>query len=145
MSEHGRAVERTDDFYAQDKDGNVWYMGEESLERKNGRLVRADDSWQAGVDGAEPGIIMRATPQPGDVYRQEYYPAGGALDQARVLGQKTGVTVPYGRYQRPLTTIEWSPVEPQLEQKYYAPGIGEIEEQVVQGGHERFQLAAVMH
>jgi hypothetical protein len=53
------------------------------------------------------------------------------------------VTVPYGRYQRPLTTVEWSPVEPQLEQKYYAPGIGEIEEQVIQGGHERFQLVAV--
>jgi hypothetical protein len=120
-------------------------MGEDSLERKNGRLVRTDDSWQAGVDGAKPGIIMRGTPRPGDVYRQEYYPAGGALDQARVLGPKTGVTVPYGSYQRPLTKVEWSPVEPQLEQKYYAPGIGEIEEQVVQGGHERFQLVAVTH
>jgi hypothetical protein len=120
-------------------------MVEESLERKHGRLVRADDSWQGGVDGAKPGIIMRAAPQPGDVHRQEYYPPGGALDQARVMGPEAGVTVPYGSYKRPLTTVEWSPVEPQLEEKVYAPGIGEIEEQVIQGGHERFQLVAVTH
>jgi hypothetical protein len=145
VSAHGVPVERTFDWYAQDKRGNVWYMGEESLERTNGRFVRADDSWQAGVDGAKPGIIMRADPRPGQVYRQEYYPPGGALDQARVLAAKTSVTVPYGRYERPLTTVEWSPVEPQLEQKYYAPGIGEIEEQVILGGHERFQLVAVTH
>ena len=73
MSEHGVPVERTFDWYAQDKRGNVWYTGEDSLERKNGRLVRADDSWQAGVDGARPGIIMRDDPWPGEVYRQEYY------------------------------------------------------------------------
>jgi hypothetical protein len=145
VSEHGVAVERTFDWYAQDRHGNVWYMGEDSLERKHGRLVRADDSWQAGVDGARPGIIMRDAPRPGEVYRQEYYPLGGALDQARVLAARPSVTVPAGTYQRPLTTVEWSPVEPQLERKYCAPGIGEIEEQVIQGGHERFQLVAVTH
>jgi hypothetical protein len=145
VSEHGVPVERTFDWYAQDRRGNVWYMGEESLERKNGRLVRADDSWQAGVDGAKPGIIMRAAPRPGDVYRQEYYPPGGALDQARVMEAKPSLTVPYGTYRRPLATVEWSPVEPQLEQKLYAPGIGEIEEQAIRGGHERFQLVAVTH
>src|SRR5262245_58780522 len=68
VTEHGVPVERTFDWYAQDVRGNVWYMGEDSLERRNGRLVRADDSWQAGVDGAKPGIIMRGTPRPGDVY-----------------------------------------------------------------------------
>jgi hypothetical protein len=145
VSEHGKPVERTFDWYAQDKHGNVWYMGEDSLELKNGRLVRADDSWQSGVNGGKPGIIMQGNPQPGDVYRQEYYPPGGALDQARVLGASTSVTVPYGTYKRPLATVEWSPVEPQLEKKYYAAGIGEIKEQVVQGGHERFQLVAITH
>jgi hypothetical protein len=71
VSEHGKAIERTFDWYAQDKDGNVWYMGEDSLELKNGHLVRASDSWESGVDGAQPGIIMPANPKPGDVYRQE--------------------------------------------------------------------------
>jgi hypothetical protein len=85
VSEHGKPVERTFDWYAQDKQGYVWYLGEDSLELKNGRFVRASDSWQSGVKGAKPGIIMQGSPRPGDVYRQEYYPPAGALDQARVL------------------------------------------------------------
>jgi hypothetical protein len=145
VSEQGKPVERTFDWYAQDKQGNVWYMGEDSLELKNGRFVRAADSWLSGVNGAKPGIIMRGNPKPGDVYRQEYYPPGGALDQARVLGAGTSVKVPYGTYRRSLATVEWSPVEPQLEKKYYAAGIGEIQEQVVSGGHERFRLVSLTH
>lgn len=145
VSEHGKPVERTFDWYAQDKQGNVWYMGENSLELKNGRFVRAPDSWQSGVHGAKPGIIMRGNPQPGDVYRQEYYPPGGALDQARVLGANAPLMVPSGTYERALVTVEWSPVEPQLEKKWYAAGTGEIQEQVIQGAHERFQLVSVTH
>jgi hypothetical protein len=141
--EHGTAVERTFDWYAQDNHGNVWYMGEDSLERKNGRLVRASDSWQAGVNGAKPGIIMRGRPRAGDVYRQEYYPPGGALDQARIVGLTGPVRVPAGSFRRVLVTIEWSPVEPQLEKKFYVAGIGEVKEAVVQGGHEQFALAKV--
>jgi hypothetical protein len=143
VSEHGKPLERTFDWYAQDKHANVWYMGEDSLELKHGRLVRADDSWQSGVNGAKPGIIMRGNPQPGDVYRQEYYPPGGALDQARVLGHSTGVKVPYGSFKRVLTTLEWSPVEPQFEPKSYVAGVGDVAENVTQGGHERFQLVSV--
>ena len=144
VSEHGKPLERTFDWYAQDKRGNVWYMGEDSLELKNGRFVRASDSWEAGVDGAKPGIIMRGNPRHGDVYRQEYYPPGGALDQARVLGV-AHVVVPAGTFRRTLATIEWSPVEPQLEQKFYVAGLGEVMEQVVQGGDERFELVNVTH
>jgi hypothetical protein len=143
VSEHGKPIERTFDWYAQDKQGNVWYMGEDSLEMKNGRFVRASDSWRAGVNGAKPGVIMRGNPHPGDVYRQEYYPPGGALDQARVLGRSARVKVPYGTFERVLVTVEWSPVEPQLEKKYYEAGLGEVEEQVVQGEYERFQLVSV--
>ena len=145
VAEAGKPVERTFDWYAQDKDGNVWYLGENSLEMKNGRFVRASDSWQAGVDGAKPGIIIEGDPKPGDVYRQEYYPPGGALDQALVLRGHPTVVVPSGSYERSLPTVEWSPVEPQLEKKWYAAGVGEIQEQVVRGGHERFQLVAVTH
>ncbi|HET6643641.1 MAG TPA: hypothetical protein VFG93_10225 [Gaiellaceae bacterium] len=118
-------------------------MGEDSLELQHGRFVRADDSWQSGVGGAKPGIIMRGDPERGDVYRQEYYPPGGALDQARVLGRSATVKVPYGSFKRSLLTVEWSPVEPQLEQKSYVAGIGEVAEHVIQGGHERFQLVSV--
>jgi hypothetical protein len=143
VSEKGRAIERTFDWYAQDRQGNVWYMGEDSLELKNGRLVRADDSWQGGVNGAKPGVIMRWRPKAGDVYRQEYYFPGGALDQARVLGTSAVVRVPDGSSRRALVTVEWSPVEPQLEKKLYVRGLGEVDETVIAGGHERFRLIRV--
>ena len=139
----GTLLEKTFDFYAQDKQGNVWYMGEDARELQNGRFVRASDSWKAGVNGAKPGIIMRGNPKPNEVYRQEYYPPGGALDQGRVLGLGVSVKVPYGTFTKSLATIEWSPVEPQLEKKYYVSGIGEVKEQVTQGGHERFELVSL--
>jgi len=143
VSQHGKPLERTFDWYAQDKQGNVWYMGEDARELQNGRFVRASDSWKAGVNGAKPGIIMRGNPKPNEVYRQEYYLPGGALDQGRVLGLGVSVKVPYGTFTKSLATIEWSPVEPQFEKKYYVSGIGEVKEQVTQGGHERFELVSL--
>jgi hypothetical protein len=145
VSEDGRAVERTDDWYAQDKQGNVWYMGEDSFERQHGHFVKAGDSWKSGVNGAKPGIVMPAHPRPADAYRQEYYPPGKALDEARVLRLTGKLTVPYGSFTRLLVTSERSPLEPQTEQKYYAPGVGEIAERVVKGHHEEFQLISVTH
>jgi hypothetical protein len=145
VSEHGRAIERTDDFYAQDKQGNVWYMGEDSFELKNGHFVKASDSWRSGVNGGKPGIIMPAHPKPGDAYRQEYYPPGKALDEAKVLRLGASLTVPKGSFKNVLVTSEYSPLEPQTEQKYYAPGVGEIAERVVKGHHEEFKLVSVAH
>src|ERR671935_1895248 len=145
VSEHGRAVERTLDYYAQDKEGNVWYLGEDSFELKRGHFVKASDSWRSGVDGAKPGIIMPAHPKPGDRYRQEYYPPGEALDEAHVLGYRGPVTVPYGRFERSLVTSEFSPLEPQTEEKYYVAGVGEILERVVKGHHEEFRLVRITH
>jgi hypothetical protein len=133
VSEHGRAVERTFDWYAQDTQGNVWYMGENSLERRHGRFVRASDSWESGVDGGKPGIIMPGHPRLGEAYRQEYYPPGMALDEARVVSV------------RPLVTLERSPLEPQTERKYYVRGVGEVKETVVKGHHETFSLVSVTH
>jgi len=145
VSARGIPIERTFDWYAQDKQGNVWYMGEDSLEMKNGRWARASDSWTGGVHGGKPGIIMPGAPKPGAVYRQEYYRAGGALDQARVLSLNGKIGVRYGTYKHVLVTLEWSPVEPQLEQKYYVRGIGEVQEHLVQGGHESFRLVSLTH
>jgi hypothetical protein len=146
VSEHGAPVERTFDWYAQDEQGNVWYMGEDSLERKHGHFVTASDSWESGVKGAQPGIIMPADPQPGDAYRQEYYPPGEALDEARVISLDGSATVPYrGLHTGVLVTSERSPLEPQTEQKYYAPGLGEVDERVVKGHHEEFHLVGITH
>lgn len=145
VSQHGTVIERTFDYYAQDKQGNVWYMGELSLERQHGRLVKASDSWLAGVNGGKPGIIMPAHPRRGDAYRQEFYRPGKALDEARVVGHRGSVTVPDGTFTRPLVTLERSPLEPQTEKKYYVAGIGEVKEKVVKGGHEQFELVSVTH
>lgn len=142
VSEHGRPIERTFDFYAQDKQGNVWYMGEDAFELKNGKFAKASDSWRGGVDGAKPGIIMLAHPRAGMRYRQEYYPQGEALDEGHVLGYNARVKVPYGSFTHVLVTSDFSPLEPQTEHKFYAAGIGEISERVVKGHHEEFELVS---
>jgi hypothetical protein len=145
VAEHGKPVERTLDYYAQDRRGDVWYMGELSLEKRHGRFVKASDSWEAGVNGGKPGIIMPGHPRPGDTYRQEYYPPGQALDEARVIALRGSVRVPYGRVKGLVVTLERSPLEPQTEKKYYAPGLGEVAERVVKGHHEQFELVRVTH
>jgi hypothetical protein len=144
VSQNGQEVERTFDWYAQDKQGNVWYMGEDSREKQNGRFVEAGDSWTGGVNGAQPGIIMPGDPQRGDTYRQEYYP-GHALDQARVLGGGGALTVPYGSYENTLLTDETAPkLDPGVhEHKYYVAGVGDIKEQTVAGNHEEIRLVSV--
>jgi hypothetical protein len=146
VSSHGRPIERTFDWYAQDKGGNVWYMGEDTRELDHGRFVRQSDSWEAGVNGAEPGIIMPGNPKPGDAYRQEYYPAH-ALDQARVLGSGGPIKVRYGSYKDTLATVETSPkIDPGVrERKYYVAGVGDIKEHTVSGNHEQIQLVSIRH
>jgi hypothetical protein len=145
VSDPSGPVERTFDYYAQDDEGNVWYMGELSLEKKHGHFAKASDSWLAGVKGGKPGIIMPANPQPGDEYRQEYYPPGQALDEAHVVKLDGKATVPTGSYTGVLVTSEYSPLEPQTEQKYYVSGLGEVKERVVKGHHEEFKLVKVTH
>ena len=135
-------VERTFDWYAQDKQGNVWYMGENSLELKNGRFVRASDSWESGVNGGKPGIIMPGHPRRGDRYRQEACWARRSTSGAHA-GCRGAVTVPYGSFDKPSVTLEYSPLEPQTEKKYYVRGVGEVKETVVKGHHETFSLVSV--
>jgi hypothetical protein len=144
VSSHGSPIEKTFDWYAQDKYGNVWYMGEDTRELQNGRFVKMSDSWEAGVNGAKPGIIMPGNPQPGDAYRQEYYP-GHALDQARVLGSGGAVKVPNGAYAHTLATVETAPqIDPGVsERKYYVAGVGDVKEQTVRGNHEQIELISV--
>src|ERR671916_2146668 len=124
--EDGKLIERTYDWFAQDKKGTVWYFGEDTKEYENGKVVSTKGSWEAGVDGAKPGIIMPAAPKVGESYRQEYYP-GEAMDMARVLSLNASVTVPYGSFDHVLQTKEWTPLQPGFsEKKYYVRGVGPL-------------------
>ncbi|MBU0499388.1 MAG: hypothetical protein KJ558_01350 [Gammaproteobacteria bacterium] len=132
----GKLVERTDDWFAQDREGNVWYFGEDSKDYDNGKLVSTKGSWEAGVKGARAGIIMKANPNPGDTYRQEYF-RGEAEDWATVLSLDGRARIPLGSYQNLLSTKEWSALDkpPKYEEKFYARGIGHIMTRHVTGGH----------
>jgi len=120
----GVLTELTLDWYAQDAAGNVWYFGEDSTQYENGVPAGTEGSWEAGVDGALPGIVMPADPRPGDSYRQEYY-EGEAEDMASVMRLNAKASVPYGAFDGCLETKEWSPLEPgTVENKVYAAGAG---------------------
>jgi hypothetical protein len=139
----GQPEEKTWDWYAQDKNGNVWYLGEDSFDFVNGKWERSDGSWETGVDGAKAGLIMEAQPQVGDVYRQEYY-AGHAEDMAEVIGTDESVVVPYGSFQHALETSEWTPLEKRVvEHKYYVRDVGNVRTIMVKGGSEEEQLVSV--
>lgn len=133
----GKLEEMTLDWYAQDKHGNVWYFGKDAKEYKDGAVVSTKGSWEAGVDGAQPGIVMKANPTVGDTYRQEYY-KGKAEDMATVLSLSENASVPYGSYSKALMTTEWSSLDnpPVYEHKYYAKGVGFIMTKYVEGGYE---------
>jgi len=138
--EDGKAAEVTDDFFAQDDSGNVWYMGEATKEIDTGST---EGSWQGGVKGAKPGIIMEANPKVGDSYYQEFL-KGVAEDQATVVQLDASVAVPFGSFNNVLVTKEFTALEPGVvDQKYYALGIGDIKEQTVKGGNEILELVSV--
>jgi len=140
---NGQPSERTQDWYAQDDQGNVWYLGEAAFDFEHGQWVLADDSWQAGRDGAEAGIIMEAHPGVGDVYSQEDY-VGHAQDMAQVLSTDAVVHVPYGTFHDALFSKECTPLEPGvIDVKYYALGYGEVSEATARGGSAQLQLVDV--
>ena len=123
---NGELTERTLDWFAQDKDGNVWYFGENSEELSGGLVVDLGGSFAAGVAGAEPGIIMKAHPAVGDFYRQEF-DLGNAEDLAEVLSLSESVQVPAGNFNNCLETKETEALDPEaLEHKFYAAGVGNI-------------------
>lgn len=128
-------IEDTYDWYAKDAAGNVWYFGEDTKEYEDGGLVSTAGSWEAGVDGARPGIVMHAVqPETGSPYRQEYY-ACEAEDMAEVVSLSEAVTVPFGSFDGCLQILEFTPLEPGVnEYKYYAPGVGLVLEVDVNSG-----------
>lgn len=142
--ENGKLVEETLDWFAQDDAGNVWYFGEYTTEYKNGKVIGHEGSWEAGVDGALPGIVMLADPQVGDTYQQENAP-GIAEDMATVLSLDESICVPFGCFDNVLQTEDFTPLEPEfVEHKFYAPGIGLIKTVLVEGGEEVSKLVDIV-
>lgn len=146
VAKHGnQKLEKTFDFYAQDREGNVWYLGENTKAYgPNGRVASTEGSWESGVDDAEPGIIMEANPTVPDGYRQECL-KGQAEDSAWILSRGGELTVPYGTVQDVLRTMEFSPLEPKVvDKKIYGPGVGIVQEMTVAGGQETSVLVKVL-
>ena len=140
VTEDGEIVEDTTDWYAQDEWGGLWYLGEDTTEFENGEPVSKAGSWEAGVDGAQAGLIIPPSPEVGMSYRQEFY-AGEAEDLGRILSLDELVEVPFGSYDEVLMTRDWTPLEPDvLEHKFYAKGIGPVLELGLSGGVGREEL-----
>jgi hypothetical protein len=137
-------AENTTDWYAQDASGAIWYFGEDSKDYKNGVVVSTQGTWEAGVDGAMPGIIVAGKPRPGPTYRQEYRP-GVAEDMSKVLLTNGTQTVPAGTFKNVVETYDTDPLNPdKIERKFYAPGAGPVH--VVRTGsahHEEIKLTKV--
>jgi hypothetical protein len=141
----GRVVERTADWYAADRRGNVWYLGEDTATYdEQGRVESREGSWQAGVDGAVAGKVMPAHPRAAQAFRQEYY-RGHAEDQAWVVGRRASTRTPRGTMRHLVRTFEWTRLEPGVvSTKLYARGVGIVRERDVAGGSESFVVVAVV-
>jgi hypothetical protein len=140
VTEDGKLVEDTFDWYAQDDAGNVWYMGEDTAEFEDGKPATRSGSFEAGVNGALPGIIMPAEPEDDMTYRQEYY-EGEAEDTGEILAVGEQVQVPAGQHTDALLTKDANALEPKvLEFKMYAPHVGPVLAIGVSGGGGREEL-----
>jgi hypothetical protein len=145
VSSGGEVIEDTFDWYAQDADGNIWYLGEDTAEFEDGKVSSREGSFEAGVDGALPGIAMPGSPADGMAYRQEYY-KGEAEDNGEVLSIEEMADVPAGHYEHVLLTKDTIALEPDvLEYKLYAPGVGPVLVFGVSGGGGREELLSMTH
>jgi hypothetical protein len=144
VATHGATVlEKTFDYYAQDDKGNVWYLGEDTTHFLPNGKADTSGSFVAGVDGAQPGLIMEANPQIPDAYRQECF-AGDAEDSAWVVATAGSLRVPYGNVRNVLTTLEATQIEAgAYDEKVYGPGIGIVSERSLTGPAEFAQLVSV--
>jgi hypothetical protein len=140
---HGKPREVTNDWYAQDHQGNVWYFGENTKELdRHGHVTSREGSFKAGRKGAEPGVLFPGDPQVGTHARQEYY-KGHAEDHFKILDRNARVSVPYVSTHHAVRTKEWTPLEPNvIDNKYYVHGVGTVKEIAVKGPVERLHLVS---
>jgi hypothetical protein len=142
LYERGRLSERTTDWYTQDRQGNVWYFGEDTAELdEHGKVTSTEGTWRSSVDGASPGVFMHAHPRVGESGSRANF-KGHADDHYRVIGLFD--TLPGGRTANALLTQETTPLEPGVvDHKLYVGGIGTVLEQTEKGGDERNELVSV--
>ncbi|MEK6374024.1 MAG: hypothetical protein AABO58_15160 [Acidobacteriota bacterium] len=129
---YGRVAEDTYDWLAPQQDGTIWYFGEDTKEISPGGRVSTLGSWEAGISGGQPGILMPGQPQPGTPYRQEYGP-GAAEDMGQIVALNETVKVPAGTFTGCVKTKEWSLLESGHEYKWYAKGVGLVKEEATGG------------
>src|SRR5215470_13706248 len=139
---NGRLLEKTTDYYAQDKQGNVWYLGEKTAAFSHGHVDHSG-SWLAGVHDGEPGIVMKAHPQVPDAYRQEFL-RGQAEDTAWIVNRGGSFKLPFMAVHNVVTSYEFTVLEPTvLDKKIYAPGLGIVREEAALGPKETATLVSV--
>ena len=142
VTSNGALVEKTSDWYAQSTDGDVWYFGEDTKEYENGVVSSTHGTWEAGVDGAQPGVTMKAHPEIGVTYRQEYRP-GEAEDQGKSLRYDPTLKIPAGTYRNALVTLDSDPLNPDKnDNKWYVSGIGLAQSVRIKTGHSE-QMALI--
>jgi hypothetical protein len=125
----GELIEVALDYFAQDREGNVWYFGEHVDNYENGKLINHDGQWFAGENGNQPGIIMPAQPRISQTVQQELA-SGIAEDRATFLLIGEVVRVKAGAYTGCAKTRDFTPLEPGIEEfKWYCPGIGMVKEE----------------
>lgn len=137
----GTPADRTVAYYAQDRDGNVWYFGEDVQELNSKGKVVKTEGWHAGIDGASPTMVMEAAPAVGHTLVNAY-----TNDRSEVVSLAKPVKVPFGSYKDALLIKEWTPDEPDvLVNKYYVRDIGPVRDVAVKGDKEEFLLVDVKH
>ena len=137
VTEDGELIDDTKSWYAQDTEGNVWNLGETTTTHEDGKVET--EGWETGVDGAEAGIAMLAEPKVGDVYRQMFL-EGEAEDSAKVISISESIEGPAGSWEDVLQTEDTTPLEPEVEHKFYAKGVGAVQMQTVEGEKETVTL-----
>ena len=142
----GKLVEFTEEWFAQDRSGNVWYFGEDTYKVEHGRRNR-EGSFEAGVDGAEPGVQMPAHPRTGMIFRLEGGFKSGAGDHTEILSVgKEQIQVPYGHFRKVVMNRDFSPLEPDVaELWFYAKGVGGVLAIDISGGASREELVSFHH
>lgn len=125
--EDGAQVDKTIAYYTQCGDGSVWFVGEKSDEIEDGEVV-ASDEWQAGVDGAQAGLLMPADPKVGDTYQPERVPDVSET-RSKVLQVGVSVTTKAGKFTDCIKTEDFSPLDEVTEFKWHCPRVGSVREQ----------------
>ncbi len=129
----GELVEKTEDYYAQDASGSVYYIGEKVDDFEGGKLIGHEGEWRAGQNGARAGEFMPAAPKVGDVFEQERAP-GVAEDRSEIVDTGVSVTVPAGTYDDCIETEDLDPISGQVQNKFYCRGVGLVQEVFTDGG-----------